>query len=1164
VAAAVATAIALIATPALAQAATITVDSTVGDATANGDCELAEAITAANNNAAVDGCAAGTVLPDTISFDDPAMSGATVIQPTGGFPTITSLVTIDGTTDPDYVGPDPVVEIDGTSAGVATAFLLSGGIGAAGSVVEGLVINNFGNAIELVNAFGVEIRGNFLGLEPDGMTAAPNVKAMQINGGSGAVIGGPSAADRNLIAGNSQEGIRVTGGAPESLSIANNYIGIAKDGSTARSNGAAAHAGIWITGSAPNLEITDNVISGNLGHGVQLQTGITAAPAMTIAGNRIGTNAAGDAAVGNGLDGIRVTNANTLTIGGTTPAQRNVISGNGEDGIHLAANASNTTILGNYIGLDDVGTGVLGNGMNGVEALATPAAAGILIGGDSAGDQNVISGNTLSGVRLVGAGGVTTSGNLIGTDAAGSAAAGNSTGVFLFGATSGVTVGGSSAGERNVISGNVQGISTSSGTQNGNTILGNYIGLDDAGTAAIPNTTDGVVVNTAGDLIVGGTGPGEGNVISGNGDDGVQLSALGSGTTVTGNLIGTDATGIAPLGNAQNGIELLSGGHTIGGSAAAGGNAIGANSKGIDVLGAAASNNTIANNAVGFGSDRTTALGNTTIGIHVRQAATDTEVADNLVGNSGIQGISVSDTGTTGNVLEANTIGLDANGEPAANMFAGVLVDAGATGNRIGSTVPGRGNTITGGTTGVQVNASDTDDNAILGNSIYGNTNLGVDLADSTFTVGVTTNDADDADTHANEGQNFPVLTDAVAAGGAPVVEGTLHSEASKSYRVELFANDTADPTNHGEGETFLGTVEVTTDGSGNATFEFDNPSASLSGGQFVSATATELTGPGGDPLSSSEFSEVLAAASDTDADGVLDGADNCSSVANAAQTDTDGDGAGNACDSTPTGDADGDGVDNAADNCRDDANAAQTDTDGDGAGDACDSTPTGDADGDGVDNAADNCPNDANAGQTDGDGDGVGDACDGDEGGEPEPTATCRGEEATVVGTEGDDTLVGTDGDDVIVGLGGADSVVAGAGDDLICAGGGGDIVRGGGGSDVILGQGGGDKLVGQGGRDRLLGGGASDRLLGGGGGDRLKGQGGSDVIKGGAGADRLAGNAGKDRLAGGGGAGDRLKGGGGRDRLNGGSGKRDLCNGQGGRDVEKTKGCERVRRIP
>ena len=119
----------------------------------------------------------------------------------------------------------------------------------------------------------------------------------------------------------------------------------------------------------------------------------------------------------------------------------------------------------------------------------------------------------------------------------------------------------------------------------------------------------------------------------------------------------------------------------------------------------------------------------------------------------------------------------------------------------------------------------------------------------------------------------------------------------------------------------------------------------------------------------------VLDLIEDTDGDGVIDGADNCPTVANPEQADANGDGIGDAC----ALDGDMDGVDDANDNCPADDNPGQEDLDGDGIGDACDPINDDDPDGDGI-HGTDNCPSIANPGQEDNEGDGAGDICDADD----------------------------------------------------------------------------------------------------------------------------------------------------------------------------------------
>ena len=174
----------------------------------------------------------------------------------------------------------------------------------------------------------------------------------------------------------------------------------------------------------------------------------------TIQGNYIGTNAAGDAALANEV-GINIDNAPNNLIGGTTEAARNVISGNQWDGVDIwGSSASGNDIQGNYIGTNVSGTGALGNAWDGVWIDA--GAHGNTIGGTSTGARNIISGNLDDGIQISGgSSGNTVLGNYIGTDATGSVALGNDgPGVYIAGNAFGNTVGGTAAGAENVISAN--------------------------------------------------------------------------------------------------------------------------------------------------------------------------------------------------------------------------------------------------------------------------------------------------------------------------------------------------------------------------------------------------------------------------------------------------------------------------------------------------------------------------------------------------------------------------------------------------------------------------------------------------------------------------------------------------------------------------------------
>jgi len=125
---------------------------------------------------------------------------------------------------------------------------------------------------------------------------------------------------------------------------------------------------------------------------------------------------------------------------------------------------------------------------------------------------------------------------------------------------------------------------------------------------------------------------------------------------------------------------------------------------------------------------------------------------------------------------------------------------------------------------------------------------LGIDLYTGAF--GVTPNDDNtgDADTGANNLQNFPVITSAVSSGGTTTIKGTLDSAFSTQFRLEFFSNTAPNVSGFGEGQTFLGFVNAITDASGKAAFTFNVPTANVAG-TFFSATATDPAG------NTSEFS---------------------------------------------------------------------------------------------------------------------------------------------------------------------------------------------------------------------------------------------------------------------------------------------------------------------
>ena len=321
-------------------------------------------------------------------------------------------------------------------------------------------------------------------------------------------------------------------------------------------------------------------------------------------------------------------------------------------------------------------------------------------------------------------------------------------------------------------------------TNGGNVIAGNYIGTDVTGLEPFGNGSNGVLVTDVPNNTIGGTSPGSRNVISGNAVNGVSVGGFGeaaTGNLVQGNFIGTDVTGTADLGNGLGGVLIsLGSGNVIGGAVPEARNIISGN-----------------------GQDETS--------------------ADGVVIQPG-----------SSNLVQGNFVGTDVTGSAdLGNTGDGVAVLGQS--NKVGGTADGEGNVIAfNGGRGVFVGAGNS--NPVLSNSIFSNGGLGVDLEGDD----VTPNDLGDVDVGANALQNFPELTSAFKDAVSVEVTGTLDSSASTQFRLEFFSSVACDaPTGHGEGETFLGSTDVTTDGAGDASFAVTLPVA-LPAGHSITATATD------------------------------------------------------------------------------------------------------------------------------------------------------------------------------------------------------------------------------------------------------------------------------------------------------------------------------------
>ena len=206
----------------------------------------------------------------------------------------------------------------------------------------------------------------------------------------------------------------------------------------------------------------------------------------------------------------------------------------------------------------------------------------------------------------------------------------------------------------------------------------------------------------------------------------------------------------------------------------------------------------------------------------------------NLISGN-LDGVRITGADAANNLVQGNLIGTKADGStPLPNKDLGVIIYNGSK-NTIGGTIAGAGNTIAENSyAGVLISSGVG--NSVLGNSIFNNARLGIEL-DAQDALGLIANDAGDSDVGANWRQNYPLLTSVTSAGGNTVVSGSLNSLPNKQFRIEFFFNIACDGSGFGEGKTFFGSTMVTTDANGNATISGTFPV--VPNGQYVTATAT-------------------------------------------------------------------------------------------------------------------------------------------------------------------------------------------------------------------------------------------------------------------------------------------------------------------------------------
>jgi parallel beta-helix repeat protein len=313
-------------------------DANPGDgfcAVTGGGCSLRAAIEEVNALPAV----AGGV---NVLFALPG-SGVHVISITSGpLPTITNPINLDGTSQPSCTAPCIVL----SGANLVGPNLNGLALATNGSTVKGFIVTSWSGHGIAVNGDQNIVQGNDIGFWPGNPSLLPNGDGIAIYG-SNNLIGGGLAGQGNVISGNTWQGITIANGccsANASNVIQGNYIGTDATGTSALAN---HYHGISAFNLANNTSITNNVISGNTGFGLDLY----GATGSLVRGNKIGTNAAGTAAVPNGAGGISIEQgANTNTIGGAAAGQPNTVSYNHGVGIKvIGATSINNRLQRNSI-----------------------------------------------------------------------------------------------------------------------------------------------------------------------------------------------------------------------------------------------------------------------------------------------------------------------------------------------------------------------------------------------------------------------------------------------------------------------------------------------------------------------------------------------------------------------------------------------------------------------------------------------------------------------------------------------------------------------------------------------------------------------------------------------------------------------------------------------
>jgi hypothetical protein len=803
---------------------------------------------------------------DTISFDIDTALPATILLLELPLPAITDPVTIDGTTQPGYEGA-PVIEVVGNELD-ATGLAVQ----ADDSVVRGLVIRRFAGSGIRITGENALVELNYIGTDFTGLEPSANGAGISIQDSNGNEI------RRNLVSGNDGNGIEIFNEGGDFNLIYDNEIGVSSGGGELGNGG----DGIFSSGSDFTIVGDDgslpesipgggpNTIAHNGGAGVHVASG---------GGNRIVANSIHSNA---GL-GIEI--------------EPGANEGQGAPEIQTVEFADGSSTEVNILATADAATGP---GVYRIDYYANDAC-------DPSGSGE--------GLRHLGGDLTTTEGEVVSFDstAFGPVSAGEVITATVTGPNSDVNEplntsefslcapveepGFVVTNTNDTGAGSLrQAILDANANAGPDTIS---FAIDGAGPHVIapltplPDVTGPTIIDgytqpgaspntlamgsdAALKIVVSGanmpasppshagislTGPNSvvrGLVINGPFTYGIRVE--GSGNAVRGNFIGTNAAGTAAAGVTQYGVSISGSGatgNTVGGSAPANRNVIsgahnssnGANGVSIS---SGASGNSVVGNYIGTNAVGTAALPNDG-GLNIISGAFgnfvggESSASGNVIAGNLQEGIHLQQDGTTNNMILSNRIGVSAGGFALGNGGNGIQM-AFSLGGPLNTLIASNEIANNGGV-GVR---PDGTGHSILSNSIHDNGGLGIDLG----STGVTPNDASETDGF----QNFPDI-DAVLEPfeGPQVITGTIQSTPGDDFTIEFFSNDVCDPLGNGEGQTFLGSISVTTNVDGKDSFQHI-PSDPIPGDKVVTATATDSAG------NTSEFSacgSVIAAVED-------------------------------------------------------------------------------------------------------------------------------------------------------------------------------------------------------------------------------------------------------------------------------------------------------------